>query len=124
VRAREIRLPRCSLADQQFSSGCCSGDLKASPSAQLSIGLHIPTHYCIDPLDPYAEREVLVTYEAYEHGVLIISAIDHDGIDIFPELTSKCVRILRVEIAVYRCHLGSYAYSQSAVDLIEARAAT
>jgi hypothetical protein len=84
----------------------------------------MPTHYCIDPLDPYAEREVLVTYEAYKHGVLIISAIDHDGIDIFPDLTRDCIRILRVEIAVYRCHLELYAYSQPAVDLIEARVAT
>ncbi len=84
----------------------------------------MPTHYCINPPDPYAEREVLVTYEAYEHGALILSAIDHDGIDIFPELTSGCIRILRVEIAVYRCYLGSYAYSQLAVDLIEARVAT
>jgi hypothetical protein len=80
----------------------------------------MPPHYCIDPLDPYAEQEVLVTCEINKSLVVIKSAIDKDGFDILPDLTAECIRILQLEIAVYHGHLEPYAWAQHAVDLISA----
>lgn len=36
----------------------------------LSRDFLIPAHYCINPLDPYAEQEVLITYE--DHRPLVV----------------------------------------------------
>lgn len=80
----------------------------------------MPAHYCIDPLDPYAEREVLVTYEAGKPLVAIRSAIDSEGFDIYPDLSDECVRILQLEIAVYHGYLEPYAWEQHAVDVVAA----
>ena len=80
----------------------------------------MPAHYCIDPLDPYAEQEVLVTYEANKTAVAIHSVIDKDGFDILSDLSDECVRILQLEIAVYRGYLEPYAWAQHALDVISA----
>jgi hypothetical protein len=80
----------------------------------------MPAHYCIDPLDPYAEQEVLVTYEIIDPFVSIKSAIDKDGFDIIQDLSDECVRILQLEIAVYYGYLKPYAWAQHAVDVMAA----
>lgn len=80
----------------------------------------MPAHYCIDPLDPYAEQEVLVTYEVQKHLVSIKSAVAQDGFDILPELTDECVRILQLEIAVYHGYIEPYAWAQHAIDVLAA----
>lgn len=80
----------------------------------------MPAHYCIDPLDPYAEQEVLVTYEANRSVVAIKSAVDRDGFDILPDLSDECVRILQLEIAVSHGYLEPYAWAQHAVDVTSA----
>jgi hypothetical protein len=80
----------------------------------------MPAHYCIDPLDPYAEQEVLVTYEVRKPMIAIISAVDKYGFNILSELTDECVRMLQLEIAVYYGHLEPYAWAQHAIDVIAA----
>lgn len=80
----------------------------------------MPAHYCINPLDPYAEQEVLVTFEDHRPLVAIKSAVDKDGFDVLPDLTGECVRILQLEIAVYHGYLEPYAWAQHAVDVIAA----
>jgi hypothetical protein len=80
----------------------------------------MPAYYCIDPLDPYAEQEVLVTYEVRKPMIAIISAVDRDGLDILPDLTDECVRMLKLEIAVYYGHIEPYAWAQHAIDAITA----
>ncbi|MBP1181063.1 hypothetical protein [Methylobacterium sp. PvR107] len=47
----------------------------------------MPKHLCIDPLDSYAEREVLVAFEAAGSSFHRTAAIDRDGQDILSELT-------------------------------------
>ncbi|MCJ2122071.1 hypothetical protein [Methylobacterium sp. J-077] len=83
----------------------------------------MPAHYCINPLDPYAEQEVLVTYEEDRPFVSVRSAIDEDGFDILTELSEECVRVLQLEIAVYHGHIEPYAWAQHAVDVVAAPAA-
>lgn len=80
----------------------------------------MPAHYCIDPLDPYAEQEVFVTYEINRPLVSISSAVDKDGFDIIHDLSDECVRILQLEIAVYHGYLKPYAWAQHAVDVMAA----
>lgn len=80
----------------------------------------MPAHYCIDPLDPYAEREVFVQYEVARPCVLIKSALDEDGFDILQDLSDECVRILQLEITVYHGHLKPFAWAQQAVDVLAA----
>jgi hypothetical protein len=80
----------------------------------------MPAHYCINPLDPYAEQEVLVTYEVRKPLVTIRSAVDRDGFDIFPELADECIRMLQLEISVYHGYLEPYAWAKLAVDVIAA----
>lgn len=80
----------------------------------------MPAHYCINPLDPYAEQEVFVTYEDNRPLFTIKSAVDKDGFDIIPDLSDECVRILQLEIAVYHGYLKPYEWAQHAVDVIAA----
>jgi hypothetical protein len=46
----------------------------------------MPKHSCIDPRDPFAQREVLVDFEYAESGFRFIAAIDADGDDILADL--------------------------------------
>lgn len=80
----------------------------------------MPAHYCIDPLDPYAEQEVLVTYEEGDPLVSLRSAVDGDGYDILSELSDECVRILQLEIAVYHGHIKPFEWAREAVDVVAA----
>jgi hypothetical protein len=80
----------------------------------------MPAHYCIDPLDPYAEQEVLVTFEERQPLPLLISVIDKDGFDIFSDLTDECVKILQLEIAVHHGHIKPFEWARDAVDVLSA----
>jgi hypothetical protein len=80
----------------------------------------MPAHYCINPLDPYAEQEVLVTYDDHRPFVSVRSAVDEEGYDILTELSAECVRVLQLEIAVYHGHIEPYAWAQHAVDFAAA----
>lgn len=61
----------------------------------------MPLHYCIDPLDPYAEQEVLVTYEGDQATLAIKSVVDGEGHEILSELSAECLRMLHLEIVVH-----------------------
>ncbi|GJE51178.1 hypothetical protein GOFOIKOB_4233 [Methylobacterium tardum] len=78
----------------------------------------MPDHYCINPLDPYADQEVLVTYELGCPLVLIRSVLNEDGYNILSELSDECVRILQVEISVYYEYIKPYEWAQDAIDTI------
>jgi hypothetical protein len=82
----------------------------------------MPAHYCIDPLDPYAEQEVLVSYDERRPFVSIRSVVDEEGYDILSDLSEECVRILQLEIAVYHGHIESYAWARHAVEVLAAPA--
>lgn len=49
----------------------------------------MPKHYCLDPHDPYAEREVLVEYEPTAAGLRLIAAIDDCDED-YPAGPDRC----------------------------------
>lgn len=59
----------------------------------------MPKHYCLDPHDPYAEREVLVEYEPTAAGLRLIAAIDDCDEDILPDLIDAERDDLRRELA-------------------------
>jgi hypothetical protein len=82
----------------------------------------MPAHYCIDPLDPYAEQEVLVSYDECRPFVSIRSVVDEEGYDILSDLSDECVRILQLEIAVYHGHIEPYAWARHAVEVLAAPA--
>lgn len=82
----------------------------------------MPAHYCINPLDPYAEQEVLVTYDEHPPFGSIRSAVDEEGYDILSDLSEDCVRILQLEIAVYHGQIEPYAWAQHAADIVAAPA--
>jgi hypothetical protein len=65
----------------------------------------VPKHLCIDPLDSYAEREVLVAFEATGSSYHLTAAIDRDGQDILPELTDAQRRDIQDEL-IEACGLG------------------
>lgn len=46
----------------------------------------MPKHVCIDPHDPYAQREVHVEFERIGSGFRLIAAIDDCRDDILPDL--------------------------------------
>lgn len=74
-------------------------------------------HYCIDPLDPYAEQEVLVSFKESHPFPLLISVIDKDGYDIISDLSDECERILQLEIAVHHEHIKPNEWARDAVDM-------
>jgi hypothetical protein len=76
----------------------------------------MPAHYCIDPLDPYAEQEVRVTYDDHRPLVAIRSVIDRDGYEVLPELSDECLRVLQLEITAAHGRAGPYAWAQQAAD--------
>ncbi|MCJ2010391.1 hypothetical protein MKK70_16170 [Methylobacterium sp. E-041] len=46
----------------------------------------MPEHLCLDPHDPYAQREVRVAFERVGSGFRLIAAIDDSDDDILPDL--------------------------------------
>ena len=59
----------------------------------------MPKHYCLDPHDPYAEREVLVEFQQTTAGLLLIAAVDDCDEDILPDLIDSQCEDLRRELA-------------------------
>jgi|GEM_PF-1538227 len=57
------------------------------------------THRCLDPQDPYAEREVHVIFSRLAAGLHLIAALDEQAADILPDLTEAQCDDLRREIA-------------------------
>ncbi|MFB0488437.1 hypothetical protein ABIE45_001023 [Methylobacterium sp. OAE515] len=62
-------------------------------------------HLCIDPLDSYAEREVLVDFETTGSSYHLTAAIDRDGQDILSELTEAQRKDIQNEL-IEACGLG------------------
>lgn len=58
----------------------------------------MPKHYCLDPHDPYGEREVLVEFQPTTAGLLLIAAIDDGDEDILPDLIDAQRDDLRREL--------------------------
>lgn len=56
------------------------------------------THCCLDPQDPYGEREVRVTFEWIPEGPRLIAAFDDSQADILPDLVEAQCDDLRREI--------------------------
>lgn len=61
----------------------------------------MPKHVCIDPQDPYAQREVVIEFEGSPCGIHLINAMDEWNIDILPDLVEEQRKDLQREIAVY-----------------------
>jgi hypothetical protein len=83
----------------------------------------MPAHFCANPLDPYAEQDVLVTYADDRPLAAIRSVVDDTGRDLLPGLSEARIRILQLEIAVYHGRFEPYAWAQHAVDVMAAPAA-
>ncbi|MEE7506326.1 hypothetical protein ACLBXO_16190 [Methylobacterium sp. C33D] len=62
----------------------------------------MPTHRCLDPLDPYAEREVCVAFEWTAGHPRLIAALDEHEADILPDLVEAQRDDLRREIVAAR----------------------
>lgn len=60
----------------------------------------MPEHLCLDPHDPYAQRQVLVAFEISASGIRLISAVDGDGEDILADLEEVQRRDLAREVAL------------------------
>ncbi|GJE51778.1 hypothetical protein GOFOIKOB_4841 [Methylobacterium tardum] len=56
------------------------------------------THRCLDPQDPYGEREVRVAFEWVAGGPRLIAAFDELQADILPDLVEAQCDDLRREI--------------------------
>lgn len=56
------------------------------------------THHCLDPQDPYGEREVRVAFEWIADGPRLIAAFDDSQADILPDLVEAQCDDLRREI--------------------------
>ena len=59
----------------------------------------MPEHVCLDPHDPYAQREVRVAFERIGSGFHLIAAIDACDDDILPDLVDAQRADLIREIA-------------------------
>ncbi|TXM71903.1 hypothetical protein FV222_25870 [Methylobacterium sp. WL103] len=59
----------------------------------------MPEHVCLDPHDPYAQREVRVAFERIGSGFRLIAAIDACDDDILPDLVDAQRADLIREIA-------------------------
>lgn len=78
--------------------------------------------YCIDPLDPYGEAQVLVTYREGWPLPALTSVLNGQGRDLLPDLSEACIRILQLEIAVYYGPGDPFAWALHAVDVVAAPA--
>jgi hypothetical protein len=58
----------------------------------------MPTHHCLDPQDPFAEREVRVAFEWAAGLPRLIAALDDHEADILPDLIEAQRDDLRREI--------------------------
>jgi hypothetical protein len=58
-------------------------------------------HLCINPLDPYAEQEVLVEYEVASEEMILRSVWDESGYDVLPDLEHDHIKTLEGEIIAY-----------------------
>ncbi|GJE14192.1 MULTISPECIES: hypothetical protein [Methylobacterium] len=58
----------------------------------------MPTHRCLDPQDPYAEREVRVAFEWVAGQPRLLTALDEQETDILPDLIEAQRDDLRREI--------------------------
>ena len=61
----------------------------------------MPKHVCIDPQDPYAQREVVIEFEGSPFGIHLVTALDEWDVDILPDLVEEQREDLKREIAVY-----------------------
>lgn len=70
----------------------------------------MPSHYCVDPHDPYAQQEVLVEFTGGPADIKLLSAIDASMADILDDLEHTQCQDLILEIAAdygpYRCAHG------------------
>ena len=57
------------------------------------------THNCLDPHDPFAEREVLVEFAIDASGIRLIAAKDAEGHAILPDLIDVQRDDLRCDLA-------------------------
>ncbi|MCJ2019418.1 hypothetical protein MKK84_18575 [Methylobacterium sp. E-065] len=64
------------------------------------------THNCLDPHDPFAEREVLVAFTIDASGIRLLAAKDAEGHDILPDLVDAQRDDLRCELAAQHWCLG------------------
>jgi len=60
------------------------------------------THNCLDPHDPFAEREVLVAFTVDASGIRLLEVKDAEGHDILPDLVDAQRDDLRCELAAQR----------------------
>ena len=58
----------------------------------------MPSHYCLDPHDQYAQAEVLVEFEKDATAVRLISVLDASDDDILSDLEDIQRRALESEI--------------------------
>lgn len=65
----------------------------------------MPKHLCVDPLDSYAEREVLVDFEITGSSCRLTAAIDRDGRDILSKLTEAQRKDIQNEL-IEACGFG------------------
>jgi hypothetical protein len=65
----------------------------------------VPKHLCIDPIDSYAVREVLVDFEITGSSCRLTAAIDRDGQDILSELTEAQRKDIQNEL-IEACGFG------------------
>ncbi|CAX22456.1 protein of unknown function [Methylorubrum extorquens DM4] len=59
----------------------------------------MPKHVCIDPQDPYAQREVLIEFGGSPFSIHLIRALDVWNVDILPDLVEEQRKDLKREIA-------------------------
>ena len=59
----------------------------------------MPIHRCLDPQDPFAEREVHVAFEWVAGRPCLLAALDEQESDILPDLIDAQCDDLRCEIA-------------------------
>ena len=64
------------------------------------------THRCLDPQDPYAEREVRVVFAWLADGPHLIAALDEAATDILPDLIDAQCDDLRREIVAAQPRSG------------------
>ncbi|MHB2209219.1 hypothetical protein [Methylobacterium sp. CM6257] len=82
------------------SSGCHGSGLRDPPrrGSRRNPTANMLTHCCLDPQDPYAEREVRVAFEWAADGPHLIVALDEQATDILPDLVEAQRDDLRQEI--------------------------
>jgi hypothetical protein len=69
---------------------------------ELQRAAPMPTHRCLDPQDPFAEREVRVAFEWIAGHPRLLAALDEQEADILPDLIEAQRDDLRREIIAAR----------------------